>query len=137
MKQIPIKLGPLALLLTVISICLTTLVVLTFSTAQADMRLAERFAETVRVRYELEKQGQEFWQEVQDSVEWGDTVWLQEYRTKERGVYERVFEEGNTSLTIRMKVTGISAEVLEWRTVRSWEQDTGLNLWDGSSGWQR
>ena len=91
----------------------------------------------MRVRYELKKEGQEFWQEVQDSVEWGDTVWLQEYRTKERGVYERVFEEGNTSLTIRMKVTGISAEVLEWRTVRSWEQDTGLNLWDGSSGWQR
>ena len=50
MQQIPIKLGPLALLLTVISICLTTLSILTFSTSSADMRLAQRYAETVRER---------------------------------------------------------------------------------------
>ena len=40
MKQVPIKLGPLALLLAVISICLTTLAILTFTTARADLRLA-------------------------------------------------------------------------------------------------
>ena len=44
MKQVPIKLGPLALLLTVISICLTTLAILTFATARADWRLAEKHA---------------------------------------------------------------------------------------------
>ena len=53
MNQVPVKLGPLALLLTVISICLTTLAILTFSTARADGRLAERYAETVTLRYEL------------------------------------------------------------------------------------
>ena len=39
MKQIPIKLGPLTLLLTVISICLTVLAILSFTTARADLRL--------------------------------------------------------------------------------------------------
>ena len=54
MKQVPIKLGPLALLLTVISICLTTLAILSFTTASADLRLAEKYADTVQTRYELE-----------------------------------------------------------------------------------
>ena len=60
MKQVPIKLGPLALLLTVISICLTVLAILTFTTARADMALAEKYADTIRLRYELEAEGQSF-----------------------------------------------------------------------------
>ena len=52
-NRTPIRLLPLALLLTVISICLTVLAILTFSTAGADLRLAEKYAETVRTRYEL------------------------------------------------------------------------------------
>ena len=61
-NRTPIRLLPLALLLTVISICLTVLAILTFSTAGADLRLAEKYAETVRTRYELEIEGQEFLQ---------------------------------------------------------------------------
>ena len=60
MRKTPVKLGPLALLLTVISICLTTLAVLTFTTARADRSLAEKYADTVAVRYGLEAEGQRF-----------------------------------------------------------------------------
>ena len=60
MKNPPIRLGPLALLLAVISICLTILAILTFTTARADLRLAEKYAETVQARYALEKDGQEY-----------------------------------------------------------------------------
>ena len=67
MKQVPIKLGPLALLLTVISICLTVLAILSFTTARADLRLAERYAATVTERYQLETAGQELLAELRDS----------------------------------------------------------------------
>ena len=72
MNRAPIKLGPLALLLTVISICLTTLAILTFTTARADLSLAEKYAQTVETRYALERQGQEFLREVSetDPVSW-------------------------------------------------------------------
>ena len=43
MKQIPIRLGPVALVLTVISICLTVMAILTFSTAGADANMADAF----------------------------------------------------------------------------------------------
>ena len=57
MNRIPIRLGPLALLLTVIAICVSSLGVLSVADAAADLRLAERYAETVRIRYELEEKG--------------------------------------------------------------------------------
>ena len=77
MKQIPIRLGPLTLLLAVISICLTTLAILTFTTARADLRLAEKYAQTVSSRYELEREGQEFLREVceTDSADYGLMDW--------------------------------------------------------------
>ena len=58
MKQATVRLGPLALLLTVISICLTILAILSFTTARADLRLAEKYAQTVEARYALERDGQ-------------------------------------------------------------------------------
>ena len=82
MKHTPIKLGPLALLLAVICICLTTLSLLNYSTAKADERLAEKFAETVALRYELEREGQELlsavaahgpdegWEKAEDGTLW-------------------------------------------------------------------
>ena len=46
MKKTPIRLGPLMILLLVISIALTTLALLTVTTSRADRALAERFAAT-------------------------------------------------------------------------------------------
>ena len=85
MQQIPIKLGPLALLLTVISICLTTLSILTFSTSSADMRLAQRYAEAVRERDALEIQGQEFVAEASAQLAEGDTIWLSDMKRRGGG----------------------------------------------------
>ena len=60
MNRAPIRLGPLAILLTVISICLTILAILTFTTARADLRLAEKYAETVQARAALDREGKEY-----------------------------------------------------------------------------
>ena len=60
MKKPPFRLGPLALLLTVISICLTILAILTFTTARADLRLSAEYAQTTKARCALEAQGQEY-----------------------------------------------------------------------------
>ncbi|MBQ3392333.1 MAG: hypothetical protein IJG52_02855 [Lachnospiraceae bacterium] len=73
MNQVPIKLGPLALLLTVISICLTVLSILTFTTSGADLRLAQRYADTVKARYALESEGQAFLQRANEAVRAGQT----------------------------------------------------------------
>ena len=95
MKQVPIKLGPLALLLTVISICVTTLAILTFTTARADLRLAEKYAQTVETRYALERQGQEFLHELSetDPADYG----LMDWERDAAGIYWTDFEQDGAS----------------------------------------
>ena len=68
MKHIPVRLGPLALLLTVVAICMTVLGLLTFSTARADLAMAQKLAASTQQRYELEAEGQAFLQEAAEAA---------------------------------------------------------------------
>ena len=122
MKQVPIKLGPLALLLAVISICLTTLSILTFTTARADRRLAEKYAETVTTRYELEIQGQQFRQEAA-------RVGAPAGEPDADGIVWATFAKDGASLHVGMTADG---EIVSWRHEKEWEEDTDIgNLWAG------
>ena len=129
MREIPIKLGPLALLLTVISICMTTLAILTFTTARADMRLAETFADTVQRRYSLEQTGQAYLEQLYHS---GD---LQGAQLDDSGIYRKDFELDGTVLHIGFRQTDQGYELVSWRKERRWEQDTDIgDLWTGLDG---
>ena len=131
MKEIPIKLGPLALLLTVISICLTTLAILTFTTAGADLRLAEKYAETVRSRYALEKQGQAFLQELSetDPADYG----LSDWERDSDGVWHTVLTQGDWKLSIGFRTDREKGtDIVEWQHSKSWTEDESIGqLWDG------
>lgn len=130
MKQVPIKLGPLTLLLTVISICLTTLAILNFTTARADMRLAEKFAETVQTRYALEAEGQAYLREL-------DTLSAAERAALEReadgdGVLWRLFERDSARLHIGVRSAEDGFQVVSWRQDKEWNREETLgNLWPG------
>lgn len=54
MESRPVRLGWLSLLLTVIILCLATLSVLSFSTARADLALAQKQARQAQSVYALE-----------------------------------------------------------------------------------
>lgn len=121
MNQVPIKLGPLALLLAVISICLTTLAILAFTTARADLRLAEKYADTVTTRYALEAEGQAFLADVSRDGFPGEA--------DEDGIYRTVIERDGTKLFVGLAPDG---EIVSWRQEKEWNQDPGIgNLWPG------
>ncbi len=129
MKELPIRLTPLALLLTVISICLTVLGILTYTTARADMNLAETYAETVRTRYELEARGQNWIGGLAASADGptepapdGDGVIREEFRSDDGLILHAgaVIEDG-------------APRIVEWRFEHEWEEDTSIGkLWDGN-----
>lgn len=125
MKDLPIRLGPLALLLTVISICMTVLGILTYTTARADMNLAETYADTVRTRYRLETEAREYLVRLSDP---GVNA-----LPDADGVIREVFSD-ESGLTLRIGVR-LAADgdpvVVEWRFEREWEEDTSLTVWDG------
>ena len=134
MRQVPIKLGPLALLLTIISICLTTLAILTYTTAEADRRLAERYGQTVETRYKLESQGQEFLRDVDRAIRDNNSPALVPYKTEAYNVYEKIIEDGDASLTVRIENDQRQSRILSWKMIRSWEEDKEVNVWNGL-GW--
>ena len=129
MNQSPIRLGPLALLLTVISICLTILAILTFTTARADLRLAEKYAETVRARYALEREGQAYLAGLDSGSKTAP-------EPDDAGVRLVDLEHGEVWLHIGLLDDGQGGvEVVSWRQEKMWEQEeTFDNLWDGFFG---
>ena len=128
--SVPIRLGPLTLLLAVISICLTTLAILTFTTARADLALANKYAETVRTRYELEQQGQVFLQEVSetDPADYG----LNDWHPDRDGVYHTELTQGDARLSIGFRPGEKGTEVVQWQHTKAWAEDDSIGeLWDG------
>lgn len=111
MNHVPIKLGPLALLLAVVSICLTVLAILTFTTARADLALAERYAETVQTRYALEQQGQCFLETARPGA-------------------KKEFEQDDMRLRVTLDENG---EVTDWVFEKEWTQEIEFSgLWLGN-----
>jgi len=135
MRGAPVKLGPLALLLCVITICLAVMALLSITTARADNRLAERYAETVRTRYELEREGQAFLRELDGEINNGGLPAADS--AAEDGAVERVFELDGTTLTVRVDTTrpdsrGRAFTVTQWRIEKSWSENESLGrLWGG------
>ncbi len=131
MKQVPIKLGPLALLLTVISICLTMLSILSFTTARADMRLAEKYAETVSTRYELEAEGQQYLADIRGTVPFVAAGSLAGTEQDEDGIIWKQFEKGGARLRIGTDPAD-DFRVVSWKHSKEWEEDTDIgDLWPG------
>ena len=129
MNKAPIRLGPMALLLTVISICLTILAILTFTTARADLRLAEKYALTVSERYALEKEGQEYLAGLNAGR-------VEAPEPGEDGVLRTELERGGYRLHISLLPdAGGGYELISWRQEKDWEQSELIdNLWSGSFG---
>lgn len=134
MKHIPIRLGPLALLLTVISICMTTLSILAFSTGRADLSLASKYADTVKNRYGLEAQGMAFLKDAQEAVDQGiELSSLTDTTTDEEGVTWKRIEGEEASLSIGLIPNeDLGYEVTSWRVEKPWDAETSIgNLWTG------
>ncbi len=127
MNELPVRLGPLALLLTVVSICLTTLCVLTVTTAQADLRLSEKYAKTVQERYELEAEGQRELAALRE----GKSLLLEE----PDGTFRLELEQDNAKLTALFRKDGDGYEVVSWRHERAWKENDSIGeLWSGFAG---
>ena len=118
MTRRPIRLEPLALLLAIIGICMAVLAMLGLATAKADLALAEKHAETVRIRFELEEAGQRYLQEIEEET---DT-----------GIIEKEIEKDGYRLYIMIEKDEEDLLIRTWTISRIWEQDGYIEgLWEG------
>lgn len=132
MKHVPIKMGPIALLLAVISICMTTLGILSYSTAEADLRLAAKYSVTVTDQYEREAQGQEFLAEAAGVFASGGTAADIPSADENDGVTAwKVIEKGSGRLHVGVQSDGNGGlRVVSWRNEAVWEpQSSESGIW--------
>lgn len=128
MKQIHVRLGPLALLLTVIVICMTVLGLLALTTARGDLSMAQRYAESVETRYSLEAKGQAFLYEATR-----DPGSLDLLESDGDGIRWKELSEEGISLRIGLAVQRNSFRVVSWQFMQeSWEPQENISgLWSG------
>jgi len=134
MKQVPIKLGPAAVLLTVIAICMTVLAILALSTAGADRTMATMFADSTQIRYSLETEGQSFLQEADEFLAAGGKLTDLPDTTKAengpKGSVEKILTKGDYHLTIHLEPAGArDYQVTEWALDKNWEEKQDLHVW--------
>ena len=102
-----------------------------FTTARADLRLAEKYAQTVQTRYALERQGQEFLRDLSETDP-GD-YGLMDWERDAAGIYWTEFEQDGASLRIGFRPDREAGfTVVSWRQEKSWVEDDSIgDLWDG------
>lgn len=125
-----IRLGPIAVFLTIIAAVLASLAMLTVATSRADASLSERFAAVTQVRYELEAEGNRFLMEADEYIkgtgafpegawEAGDMIGY----TKEKSGY---------TLDVEIIPENGTYTVKTWKISRMWEEDDPFeDLWLG------
>ena len=101
------------------------------STSTRVLRLAEKYASTVRTRYELERRGQEFLQELSetDPADYSLMDWERDFS----GVYWTELEQDGSTLRVGFRPGGEKGyTVVSWRQEKSWVEDDSIGtLWDG------
>lgn len=125
------KLGPLAVFLTIITIILTMLALLEFVTANADVALAERYAQVTQTKYALEQKGNEYLRELDTSLKNGlSPESAGEVTVKQNGLYTHTEKLEEYTLTIDFESDGSGYEVKRWKITREWKEGNPFgNIW--------
>ena len=117
-----IRLGPIAVFLTVIAIVLVTLATLTVASARADDQLSDRFARVTALRYELTAEGERFLAQADEGTlpagasETADGTWT--------------YEQEKDGYRLTVEVAPETGEVLEFKVTKIWtEEDPFDDLW--------
>ena len=130
-----IRLGPLALFLCIMVMIITTIAVLTISTSEADMVMAERFASVTSARYGLEADGERFLSDAEKAAASGSDISAFSGVSSISGGY--LFEKSENGYKLEIEIsspdeTG-SFEVTSYRISRIWRsEDPAAGIWKGN-----
>ena len=125
-----IRLGPIAVFLTIIAAVLASLAMLTVATSRADAKLAERYASVTQLRYELEADGNRF---VKAAEEFRvGAAAMPEGSTQTENGLAYTLEKDGYSLEIELTDNGAGYDVTVWKLRKLWEEDDPMeDLWPG------
>lgn len=130
-ERFPIRTGTLTLLLTVVTLCLAVLSVLSAVTARADLALAQKGARQLDQSLAADALGQQWLAQLDEALQTSGALPAPAVRQPNGGIAAQLDCGESGLLQIEVAVNGQSWRVTRWQLERSWQPDTGLDLWQG------
>lgn len=127
MERKRFRVGSIAVLFTVVVLCVAIFSTLTVVTAVTDVRVAQRYGSHIRELYDCENLGQE-WLARADGYLAGECP-LPEGSWETGSELGTQIENGSIQLTIRLEKTETGFRVTGRNCSARWEPETGENLW--------
>ena len=132
-----IRLGPIAIFLTIVAIVLSTLAMLTAATAGADKAMAERFASVTSTRYQLEADGNTFLKEFDETIaQGGDPASLEGVESAQGGGYNYTVERDGYRLEVSLSPLDALGHysITVWKIHKIWNSEDPMNnVWKGQA----
>lgn len=136
MKRRRVRLGTVSVLFTVVVLCISVLAVLSVATVRADKAMAERYAQQVSERSELENAGQRWLEEVDRVLQTKGTALMQDdlpNGSSLDGTKITTVCVGNTrTLTIELELNFAdsvpSYTIVSWINAAQWEENTQMEV---------
>ena len=129
-----IRLGPIAIFLTIVTIVLATLAVLTTATTNADKVMAERHASVTKARYELEAKGEKFIAAYDAQAAKGRPNAKKLGAKKTKDGYEKTISGDGYTLEIILGSPDRKGDyrIVKWNLKKKWnEEDPYSKVWKG------
>lgn len=127
--------GALTLLITVVLVCMAVLAVLAFSTARADLALADKAMARFQLDAACENEAQQWLAQVDEALAAGRPL-PGGLQPDEDGVVEAVIPGGEgRRVSVRLQLTPDGPgrwRVQRWQLGQDWQADDSLELWDGT-----
>lgn len=123
----PVAVGGSSLLVIFVVLCLTLLAVLGVSTVQADERLMVASANSVVDYYKADCEAEEILALLRNGE-------VPEGVTEENGIFSYQCEISDVQkLVVEVEIADGEYRILRWQSRSSaiWEEETGLDVWDG------
>jgi hypothetical protein len=131
-----VRLGTVSVLFTVVVLCISVLAVLSVATVRADKAMAERYAQQMTERSELENQGQQWLKAVDSALQEKGTALSQtdlpEGTQLDGTQVQTVCTSESRILTITLELnfdgTMPSYSITAWDNSAQWEEDTQVEV---------
>ena len=130
MRKKRFQVGSVAVLFSVVVLCVAVFAVLTVLTASSDARLSRQYGEHVRSQYACENLGQQWLGEIDGWIAGKNA--LPDGTEVNGNTVQTEIIEGTSVLNIRLTLSGAGYEIDRWSCTTQWQPDEGLKVWQGT-----
>ena len=131
-----VRLGTIAVLFTVVVLCVSVLAVLSVATVRADRAMSQRYAQQVTARSELENEGQRWLRQVLDAVEAHGAALteadLPDGTALDGQTVRTTLSTGERTLTAEVELdfdgASLGYRILSWVNAADWEEDEQVEV---------